>query len=164
MTQRSRKKDILGLDEPSAYNDLALYSDPFDMVYETLSDPEKELVDTGRFHILAERALQVKGAIGDRLLGDLSVQEVDVFVSALQELDIIAKRVQGTDSQAYAESFAHRSKQRLAKNLERMGEVAADGIIREAGRTVYPSQEDEDARKKRARNMWQRLVAAIRGQ
>ena len=53
------KRTILDLDPVSkAQDDLKLYTDPFELVYNSLSQLERELVDTGRFHILAERAIQ----------------------------------------------------------------------------------------------------------
>jgi hypothetical protein len=146
------KQSILGLEPVSpAQDDLQLYSDPFEMVYNSLSVPERELVDTGRFHILAERAIQVKGVIAARLMSDLSEEMVVIFTETIRELDGIIDRAGQTKSAQYVREFAHRRKQQLTKNLERLEATAVDGMIVEAGRSVYPPNEKE--RKSRLRRI-----------
>lgn len=156
MTKKT-KQTVLGLEPVSqGQDDLQLYADPFEMVYNSLSIPERELVDTGRFHILAERARQVKGVIATRLMGELSEEMVEIFTDTISELDRIIERVDQTRSARYAAEFIHRRKQQLTKNLERLEATVVDGLIVEAGRSVYPKNEKQ--RKSRLRRIWEALT------
>jgi hypothetical protein len=155
------KRTILDLDPVSkAQDDLKLYTDPFELVYNSLSQPERALVDTGRFHILAERAIEVKGVIGAHLMGEVSEEVTEVFTEALVELDRIIGRVGESKSAPYGAEFIHRRKQQLAKNLERLEGTVVNGLIMEVGRSVYPPNEKETEfeRKSRLKKIWEALT------
>jgi len=119
------------------------FSDPFDMIYHTLSNPEKEMVATGRFQLLAIQARQIKGIYAAHSLKGLSIELTQIYIDKMRDLEIIEERIRGMKYERYAMEFGHRRAQIFTKNIERLEAVVVDAIIGEVGRDVYPEKKSE---------------------
>ena len=74
-----QKRNILGLEPITPYDDNRLLADPFAAVYSTLTKKERALVDTGSFQIVAARAQQVKASLVAAFMQNLGADITEIF-------------------------------------------------------------------------------------
>lgn len=158
MSKRRGKPKLLNSRRLVAHEDQVTYATTFDPIRETLSDPGKAMVETGRGHSLELRIKQVVGHAAGVVLSDLAQQQAALFQDTLEETQEILDDTRAAEYAGYMDEFVHELRKDAADDLRLNRRSVAQQVNGIVAKPVDSAPPPDIPEPEPAKGFWARLT------